>query len=42
MKAFVIKNKEDKYYSRNLLNQDNILFENSIVVCEHFATEKNC
>ena len=40
MKAFVIKNKEGKYYSRNLLNPDNILFENSIVVCEHFATEE--
>ena len=40
MKAFIIKNKEGQYYSRNLLNPDNFLFEDRIVRCELFATEE--
>ena len=39
-KAFVIRDKEGKYYSRNLLNPDNFLFENRIVACELFATKE--
>lgn len=38
--CYVIKNKEGKYYSRNLLNPDNFLFENRLVDCEFFATEE--